>query len=245
MVHTFADRISSVLSRMITLFTDNSCINILFEKNMYSLRHLSHFKDSDIGPIQRDEALLLYALVKTVDPKTIVEFGFLAGHSAKNFLRAMSSDARLFSYDISEASMKSARKIRDKRFKFIFKSQTEFAPSDVDNRMIDLAFFDAAHDFQLNVETFEKLIGSLSARALIVVHDTGAWYGDFKGLETPQGHFLNESASSGYIHQPGERAFVNYIRENMKDFDQIHLHCTSKFRHGMTVLQRNAKLLPL
>ena len=188
---------------------------------------------------------MLYALVKTVDPKTIVEFGFFAGHSANNFLKAMASDARLYSYDISEASMKLARKIHDKRFRFIFKSQTEFEPSDVDNRIIDLAFFDAAHDFRLNVATFEKLTGSLGARALIVVHDTGAWYGDLKGLKTPQGHFLNGSASSGYIHQPGERAFVNYIRENMKDFDQIHLHCTSKFRHGMTVLQRNSKPLPL
>jgi cephalosporin hydroxylase len=211
----------------------------------YSLNHLRFFQDSEIGPIQKDEALFLYAIVKTVDPKTIVEFGFYQGHSAMNFLKAMSFDARLYSYDISEASMKVARKIHDKRFKFIFKSQTEFAPSDVDNRMIDLAFFDAAHDFQLNVATFEKLKGSLSARALIVVHDTGVWYGDLKGLKTPQGHFLNGSASSGYIHQPGERAFVNYIKENWKDFDQIHLHSTSKFRHGMTVLQRNAKPLPL
>jgi len=211
----------------------------------YSLRHLRSFSDYALGPIQRDETLLLFALVKTVDPKTIVEFGFLAGHSAKNFLRAMSSDAKLFSYDVSDASRKLAMKINDKRFKFIFKSQTEFEPSDVDNQLIDLVFFDAAHDFQLNVATFEKLMGSLSERALIVVHDTGAWYGNFKGLETPQGYFLNGSASSAYIHQPGERAFVNQIRENMKDFDQIHLHCTSKFRHGLTMLQRNAGPLPL
>ena len=211
----------------------------------YSLNHLRYFRDSEIGPIQRDEALLLYAIVKMVDPKTIVEFGFYKGHSAINFLKAMSADAKLYSYDMSDTAKQLSEKIEDSRFKFIFKSQTEFAHSDVDNRMIDLAFFDAAHDFQLNVATFEKLMGSLSARALIVVHDTGAWYGDFKGLKTPQGHFLNGSASSGYIHQPGERAFVNYIRENMKDFDQIHMHSTSKFRHGMTVLQRNAKPLPL
>jgi hypothetical protein len=210
-----------------------------------SLRHLRSFSDYALGPIQRDEALLLYALVKTVDPKTIVEFGFFRGHSANNFLRAISSDARLFSYDISEASRKLAMKINDKRFKFIFKSQTEFEPSDVDNRLIDLVFFDAAHDFQLNVATFEKLMGSLSERALMVVHDTGAWYGDLKGLKTPQGHFTNGSASSGYIHQPGERAFVNYLKENTKDFDQIHLHSTSTFRHGLTVLQRNAGPLPL
>jgi len=211
----------------------------------YSLSHLRFFQDAKIGPIQRDEALLLYAMVKTVDPKTIVELGFYEGHSSINFLKAMSSDARLFSYDITEASRKLAMKIEDKRFKFVFKSQSEFEPSDVDNRLIDLVLFDAAHDFQLNVTTFQKLIGSLMATALIVVHDTGAWYGNLKGLMTPQGHFSNELASSAYIHQPGERAFVNWAKETMKDFNQIHLHSTSKFRHGMTVFQKNDKPLAL
>lgn len=214
-------------------------------RNRYSLGHLRHFGEYVVGPIQRDEALFMYALVKMVDPKTVVEFGFYEGASATNFLKAMSSDARLYSYEISNASMRFARKIRDPRFRFILKSLTEFAPSDIDNRPIDLVFFDASHDLDINLATFEKIKGVLSEKALVIVHDTGAWYGDFKGLETPQGHFLNGPAGSGYIHQPGERAFVNYLKENMNDFDQIHLHAVSKFRHGLTVLQRNAGPLPL
>lgn len=78
-----------------------------------------------------------------------------------------------------------------------------------------------------------------------MAHDTGAWYGHLKGLNTAEGHFRNGSANSGYIHQRGERAFVNCVKENMKDFNQIHLHSTSKFRHRMTVLQRNVGRLPL
>ncbi len=211
----------------------------------YSLNHLRFFQDSEIGPIQKDEALLLYAIVKTVGPKTIVEFGFYKGHSAINFLKAMSSDARLYSYDISDAAKKLSRKINDSRFKFTTKSQADFEPQDVDNRLIDLAFFDASHDFNVNVVTFDKIRGYLNERALIIVHDTGTWHGDFKGLLTPKGHFESSAINSGYIHQPGERAFVNYVKENMTDFDQIHLHSTSTFRHGLTVLQRNAGPLPL
>ena len=238
-------KVISLPLSFLKLVPTGSLFNVLILGHKYSLSHLNNFEEYAAGPIQRDEALLLFALVKTVDPKTIVEFGFLAGHSAKNFLIAMSSDARLYSYDISEASGKLAMKINDKRFKFILKSQTEFAPSDVDNRMIDLAFFDAAHDFQLNVATFEKLMGSLSERALMVVHDTGAWYGDLKGSRSPEGYFLDRQRGLGYIHRPDERKFVNYIKETMPDFDQIHFHSTSKFRHGLTILQRNTSPLAL
>jgi len=211
----------------------------------YYLKHLRRFSDYVVGPIQRDEALFLYALVKMVDPKTIVEFGFYKGASATNFLKAMSSDARLYSYDISNASMRFAGKIRDSRFRFILKSLTAFVPSDTDNRPIDLAFFDASHDFDLNVAAFEKVKGCLNERGLVVVHDTGAHYVDSNRCQTPTGYFLGGQPDAGYIHQPNERKFVNYIRKSDQNFEQIHLHCTTKFRHGLTVLQRNTSPLPL
>lgn len=193
----------------------------------YSLGHLRYFGEVVVGPIQRDEALLLYGLVETVDPKTVVEFGFHEGHSAVNFLKAMSSDSKLYSYDISDMSAQLARRIHDKRFRFIHKSQADFEWSDVEDRQVDLAFFDAAHDFRLNVLTFGRLQRSLSEKALIVVHDTG-------------GH-----GSAGCIHQPDERRFVNYIKLDIRGFDQIHLHSTTKYRHGLTLLQRNVGPLPL
>jgi hypothetical protein len=45
-----------------------------------SMNHLAHIADfaeeNALGPIQRDEALLLLAMVCVLRPKTIVEFGF-------------------------------------------------------------------------------------------------------------------------------------------------------------------------
>ena len=244
-IKTFANRVISQPLRLIRLVINSSLFDLLLIRNKYSLSHLKHFNDHTIGPIQRDEALLLYALVKTVDPKTILEFGFYQGYSAMNFLKAMSPDAKLYSYDISETSLRIAKKIPDKRLKFVFKSQADFESSDIDDRLIDLVFFDASHDFSLNVVTLEKVRGYLNDRALIIVHDTGAHYGDMKGLKTPKGYFLGGPVSSSYIHQPDERRFVNYIKTNIKDFDQIHFHSTTKFRHGLTVLQRNTSPLPL
>ena len=242
-IKTLVKRMISLPRYLIRLGMNNPAFDFFVLRKKYSLGHLRRFEEYAAGPIQRDEALLLYALVKTVDPKTIVEFGFLAGHSSTNFLRAMSSDARLYSYDIADASMRIARKIRDERFRFIFKSQADFDCSDVDNRLVDLVFFDGSHDFDLNVVTFEKVRKCLSERALVIVHDTGAWYGDLQGRQTPEGYFAGGSIDAGYIHRPDERKFVNYIRVNMEGFDQIHLHSTSKFRHGLTVLQRNVDAL--
>ena len=245
MTRTFANRIISLPLYLKRTVINGLSFGLFAIRKSLSFSHLMHFKEYTLGPIQMDEALLLYALVKTVDPKTIVELGFLTGHSSRNFLKAMSPDARLYSYDISDASMRLAATIKDERFRFLFKSQADFEWSDIDNRLIDLVFFDASHDFHLNVATFEKVMKCLSERALIIVHDTGAWYGDLKGFHTPQGYFLSKSTDGGYIHQPDERKFVNYIRANCGGFDQVHLHSTSKFRHGMTMLQRNVDALPV
>lgn len=241
----FVKRMKSLRNHLTRKAVNSLWPDLSVLRTSYSLGHLKHFGEYAAGPIQRDEALLLYALVKTVDPKTIVEFGFFKGHSAINFLKAISSDARLYSYDISDASIQQASRIRDKRFQFIFKSQAEFEPSDIDNRLVDLAFFDASHNFNLNLATFEKLRLVLNEGALIVVHDTGAWHGNLKGFKTPEGYFIGGSTSAGYIHRPDERMFVNYIRETFSDFDQIHLHSISKIRHGLTVLQRNANALSM
>lgn len=244
-INTFIEKMIYLSQYLIQLVIRSISLDFFVLRKSYSLGHLRHFGEYVIGPIQRDEALFIYALVKTVDPKTIVEFGFYQGHSAVNFLAAMSSSAVLHSYDVSDTSLQIAKGIRDDRFRFIYKSQIDFNPHDIENRLIDLAFFDASHDFDLNITTFNKVIESLSERALIVVHDTGVWHGELKSLRTPAGHFKNGSTSAGYIHQPGERKFVNYIRENMEGFHQIHLHSTTKFRHGLTVIQRNTDSLSL
>jgi predicted O-methyltransferase YrrM len=42
-----------------------------------------------MGAVQRDEALVLHALVRALRPQTLIEFGSGAGHSSYNFLRAL------------------------------------------------------------------------------------------------------------------------------------------------------------
>ena len=61
--------------------------------------NFSHLDEGGMHGAGREDALLMYALVQMLWPKTIVEFGFYRGHSAVNFLKAMPVDCRLFSFD--------------------------------------------------------------------------------------------------------------------------------------------------
>ena len=61
------------------------------------LAHLTVFNETADGPVQRDEALLLHSMIRVIRPRTVLEIGFLRGHSAFNFLRALDPEARLYS----------------------------------------------------------------------------------------------------------------------------------------------------
>jgi len=189
------------------------------------LKFICEAKKVKLGPIQKEDELLLKAIIKMTNPKKCVELGFFNGFSAKTMLDALEQDAKLISYDNTVHG-----NINDKRFTFKYKSQVEYEENNV-----DLVFFDASHDLQLNIATFLKVIPSLNNKAIIAIHDTGAWK---EMILDTGGYFIKE----GYLHRPDERKFVNWIKENYPEFQQIHFHSLSKIRHGMTLLQRYSKL---
>lgn len=214
----------------------------------YDIKYLEDYKEQSHGPIQSDEALQLFSLVKVIRPKIIVEFGFLEGHSSRNFIKAMSNDCKLYSYDIKDIAKEASKSINDKRFKFIFKNQQDFEKQDIDNNLIDLLFMDAGHKFDISVKTFEKVKGSLNNNSIVVIHDTGSWNTDFLDSSYCKNGGLKETKSRYYIdekefvHRAEERKFVNYLKDKFPEFNQIHLHSLNTLRHGMTLLQKNEKL---
>jgi predicted O-methyltransferase YrrM len=206
--------------------------------------HLEYHEEGDPGPLQRDEALLLHALVRVIRPRTVVELGFFQGHSAFNFLRALDADARLYSFDVEPACAASASQQfgHDPRFTFRLRSQTELTSADIDERPADFVFFDAAHELDLNQTAFQRLLPLMSPDAILAVHDTGTVP---RALFPPWHWLLRESENwveDEYEHQPDERAFVNWILERHSEFAQIHLHSRRTVRCGLTLLQRSAPL---
>ena len=187
------------------------------------------------------DALLMYAIVQMISPKTIVEFGFYRGYSAVNFLKAMPTDCKLFSFDPDIDARDSAQNITDPRFKFIHKKGESFEGADINGELIDVLFFDTNHKFLTNINIFRKVEKSLSDHCILLVHDTGLFNKEFMlpPWSVPGSFYVTEK---GYAHQPQERLFVNYLKDKYPEFSQIHLHTERVGRMGMTLLMRSKKL---
>ena len=208
------------------------------------ISHLTFASEVANGPVQREEALFLYSLLRVVRPRTAVEIGFLRGRSAHNFLCALDTDGRLYSFDIDENCAERARELsaHDPRFTFRIRSQTELTREDIDGREADFVFLDASHEFDLNRATFRRLLPLLAPTAILAVHDTGTVPRHF----LPPDHYWFES-TIGWLGDerevmPGERAFSNWLLDEHPEFSQIHFHSRQTLRCGITVLQRSARL---
>ena len=229
-----------------------ACVNILLRiRHGNRLRGLSHLASYDeefaLGPVQREEALLLFALCRVTRPRTVVEFGFAAGHGSFNFLQAVPPYSQVYSFDIGAASAEIARKqfAKFSNFHFVGKSQADFCPSDIGNQAVDLAFFDASHELSLNQVTFSKLAPLLSHKAIIAIHDTGTWSRSRLVpplLEHTKLHPDQWINPEEFAHAPGERAFVDWVSKQHPEFSVLHLHSLQTARHGLSLLQRKAVL---
>ena len=71
----------------------------------YDLKHLTQNDDQRVlGPIQDDEALFLYSVIRGSRMRRVLEIGGLSGYSATNFLAAMCASgpgAMLYTVDIA------------------------------------------------------------------------------------------------------------------------------------------------
>lgn len=183
----------------------------------------------ELGPLLEEDGKLLQALIQMTNPINLVEFGFLRGASTRIMLEAMSPDAKLTSFDNTITS----NVPKDPRFKLEKIGQEDF-PTEMKD--IDFVFLDASHFFELNKITFERLLGSLTEDALIIVHDTGKWFANV--FEFERGYEFE----GGWLHCPEEREFVNWIKDKYPEWQQIHLNTQRKISHGITILQKYKRL---
>lgn len=208
--------------------------------------HLLSYKSGRaLGPLQAEEALLINAIAQVVQPKVVVEFGFYRGHSALNFLQALGDEATVYSYDVADHAVETARLAftHFRNFHFIRKSQDDFVPEDINHQQIDLVFLDAAHDLELNQRTWHRIKDHLSERALVIVHDTGTLHRSdlekfFPEVRPRPAHWINDTE---YQHQADERHFVNWVRAEYA-YCAVHFHTVRRLRYGITVLQKDRPL---
>lgn len=198
----------------------------------YDLSHLTQPESQDVsGPIQDDEALFLYALIRGMRLKTIFELGGLNGYSAINFLKAVGSEGVVFTCDINQVVSQSRNHI------VITKNAMDVTVSDLDGTLVELIFFDC-HVYKEQMFLFSRLrdFGVVDDKTIIALHDTNTH--PFKTAD-----WSYPIKDGGYVHQPAERKMVNDFVT--MGYHAFCLHTTpskhsSAFpvRHGLTVMSR-------
>ena len=204
----------------------------------YQLDHLDQKADQLVGgPIQDDEALMLYALVRTMRMRRVLEVGGLSGYSARNFLAALGDDegTMVYTVDIDPVASQAANHVT------ITKDCGLVTPDELHRQPLDMIFFDA-HALEPQIALLDRLdrAGMISAHAVIALHDTDL----HPRKSAPWAYALVEDGHCrGYVHQAVERRMVNRLRERGWDALCLHMdHGRSDarlpLRHGLTLMQR-------
>jgi predicted O-methyltransferase YrrM len=196
---------------------------------------LSHLTQDDtqrvLGPIQDDEALFLYALIRGNRMSRVLELGGLTGYSASNFLAALGCRGMLYTVDVNPVPVLASNHI------VIVKNALDLESTDVGSQPLDLVFFDC-HDM-VQMQVFERFLelGLITDETVLALHDTNLHYPPFQVW----GPFV--AAEGGFAHQPVEREMVNLLRA--RGYDCFSIRTTKErhseafpFRHGLTVCQR-------
>lgn len=201
----------------------------------YSLEHLSQPENQAVlGPIQDDEALVLYSLIKCMRLKRVFEIGGLDGYSAKNFLAAVGPEGVVYTVDYSYVAPQADN------HKCLLKNALDVTCEDLDNQPLDLIFFDC-HDM-VQMDVFERLLakGLVNDSTVLALHDTNLHYIHVCHWATPH--------ADGWIHQQVERDMVNIFKEKYS-YDVFCFHTESRhhnnefpFRHGITICKKFVKL---
>ena len=136
---------------------------------------LSHLTQGDMqmvmGPIQDDEALFLYSIIKGMRLKTIMEIGFGDGYSAKNFLKAVGNDGLVISIDNGDW----VYNIQENHIG-ICKDAGLVEKEDLPVDKLDMIFFDC-HNYECQISLFDKLrtANIITNKTVLALHDTNTW----------------------------------------------------------------------
>lgn len=199
----------------------------------YNLNHLTQdFDQQVLGPIQDDEALLLYSIIRVMRLHNIVEIGGLAGYSATNFICSV-IQGNVYTVDINFVN-----KLADNHIPII-KDCKLITKMDLPNK-IDMIFFDS-HCYEDQLKFFDVLEENniIDDEIVLAFHDTNL----HPEKLTPFSYFIE--SEGGWCHQSAERKLVEHFKQ--KGFDALSFHTklnenTIRFRHGITVMKKYKKL---
>lgn len=208
----------------------------------YELGHLVQKANQNVGgPIQDDEALLLYALVRVMRLHRVLEVGGLNGYSARNFLAALGDEtnAAVYTCDINPVKSQAANHF------VLTKDCAQLQAAELHGQPLDLIFFDA-HVLKPQLALLDRLqqAGLVTPDTVLALHDTNL----HPRKTAPWSYPLEEDGKVvGFVHQAVEREMVNQLRERGWDALTLHLSrdrsdARMPIRHGLSLMQRFRRL---
>lgn len=203
----------------------------------YNLGHLTQPEHQMVlGPIQDDEALFLYSIIRGKRLQHVLEIGGLEGYSASNFLRAVeASNGIVFTVDINPVPQLAPNHV------VITKDARALTPEDLHGQPVDFVFFDC-HDYDVQMRVFNRLReqGCITDDTVIALHDTNTHVRQY----TESSYHTHD----GWVHQPAERRMVNTLRAIGYDAFLLHTRPEAHtpdfpFRHGVAVCTKVKPLI--
>ena len=200
-----------------------------------------------MGPMQADEMLLLFGLVRSSSVARVLEIGGLQGTSAYNFLQALRCKhggpvaPMVITVDINPVHRWESHLVTHRTLQ---KDATLLTMADIGGEAVDAILLDchafyASQHILLNV--FDR--GLLSANGFLFLHDTG-----LHDYPTPLPKVtwaqLNKQPP-GWVHQPVERLIAQWVTQQDCAFQRVSAHDDARDvgpRHGLTIMQRRVDL---
>ena len=192
----------------------------------YSFSHLTQDSTQKVwGPIQDDEALFLYSIIRGNRMSRILEIGGLSGYSARNFIEALeyTPNGIVYTVDIHPVPVMGVN------HRPIIKDAGEITADDVGNKPLDMIFFDCHSEVQWTVFTNFTQQRIITDETVIALHDTNLHW--IPGNET------------GIVHQPVERNMATWLKN--LGYNVFSIRTTRDkhsdafpYRHGVTVCQK-------
>lgn len=218
----------------------------------YDLSHLTQSEDQNVGgPVQDDENLFLYSIIRGCRLSRILEIGGLDGYSAKNFLQAMDynrsetdkDNYMLYTCDLFDVPNQGPH------HKVIVKNGVDLTPDDVDNKPLDMVFFDCHDMIQMVIYSVLCSKQIITDNTILALHDTNLHYPPFQHRKhyapyDPIGEYV--PSEGGFAHQPVERHMTNIFKDMGYDIFSIGTDASKHsaefpVRHGMTICRKFKK----
>lgn len=223
-----------------------------------------------IGPMQDDEALLLFAVVRALGVRRILEVGGLNGFTATNFIAATRCHPGARVYTVDTQTVASVGKYH----RVLQKSAADLVAKDINHTPVDLLLLDC-HNFTASVRMLKRILSKrlLSANGIVALHDTGLHAAGLIYMPGPGG--VTDKVARGYsantrggrswqashtvdmqpaskkllMHQPVERLISQWLEKHDAAgawqrlvVHDDHARGATAYRHGLTIMQRKQSL---